>query len=152
MLDIEPLRALMCDVCGLVCRENEVDILRGVLSSDTAHMFASAPSKLAISDLVRKMKGRWRLYRSLVSTRNFGASSGSPMVGLGLVNLKWVCAEKREIDLIDFSARATFPGGSCRWPVRRSYLFCETQRSLATLAEAIQSQARLNTDACASWT
>ncbi|WP_277815910.1 transposase, partial [Roseovarius sp. A46] len=39
-------------------RENEVDILRGVLSSDHVHMFVSVPPKLAISDLVRKMKGR----------------------------------------------------------------------------------------------
>ncbi|MEY8827515.1 transposase [Sedimentitalea sp. XS_ASV28] len=41
-----------------MCRENEVDILRGVLSSDHAHMFVSVPPKRAISDLVRKMKGR----------------------------------------------------------------------------------------------
>ena len=41
-----------------MCRENEVDILRGVLSSDHVHMFVSVPPKLAISDLVRKMKGR----------------------------------------------------------------------------------------------
>jgi putative transposase len=32
--------------------------LRGVLSSDHVHMFESVPPKLAISDLVRKMKGR----------------------------------------------------------------------------------------------
>ena len=27
------------DICCQVCRENEVDILRGVLSSDHVHMF-----------------------------------------------------------------------------------------------------------------
>ncbi|MEP3329750.1 IS200/IS605 family transposase [Sedimentitalea sp.] len=46
------------DICSQVCRENEVDILRGVLSSDHVHMFVSEPPKLAISDFVRKMKGR----------------------------------------------------------------------------------------------
>ena len=44
--------------CRQVCRENEVDILRGVLSSDHVHMFVSVPPKLTISDLLRKMKGR----------------------------------------------------------------------------------------------
>ena len=48
----------MRDICRQVCRENEVDILRGVLSSDHVHMFVSVPPKLAISDLVSKMKGR----------------------------------------------------------------------------------------------
>ena len=53
-----PLRLRVRDICRQVCRENEVDILRGVLSSDHVHMFVSVPPKLAISDLVRKMKGR----------------------------------------------------------------------------------------------
>src|SRR6056297_2966972 len=51
------LRLRVPDICRQVCRENEVDILRGVLSSDHVHMFVSVPPKLAISDLVRKM--RW---------------------------------------------------------------------------------------------
>ncbi|WP_254693269.1 IS200/IS605 family transposase [Sulfitobacter sp. SK011] len=48
----------MRDFCRQVCGENEVEILHGVLSSDHVHMFVSVPPKLAISDLVRKMKGR----------------------------------------------------------------------------------------------
>ena len=32
--------------------------MRGALASDRVHMFVSVPPKLAISDLVRKMKGR----------------------------------------------------------------------------------------------
>ena len=52
------LRLRVRDICRQVCQENEVDILRGVLSSDHVHMFVSVPPKLAISDLVRKMKGR----------------------------------------------------------------------------------------------
>ena len=52
------VRLRVRDICRQVCHENEVDILRGVLSSDRVHMFVSVPPKLAISDLVRKMKGR----------------------------------------------------------------------------------------------
>ncbi len=52
------VRLRVRDICRQVCRENEVDILRGVLSSDHVHMFVSVPPKLATCDLVRKMKGR----------------------------------------------------------------------------------------------
>jgi len=52
------LRQHVRDICRQVCRENEVDILRGVVSGDHVHMFVSVPPKPAISDLVRKMKGR----------------------------------------------------------------------------------------------
>ena len=45
-------------ICRPVCREQGVDIIRGVLSSDHVHMFVSVPPKLPISDLVRLMKGR----------------------------------------------------------------------------------------------
>ncbi|MBO9436675.1 IS200/IS605 family transposase [Ruegeria sp. R13_0] len=52
------VRLRVRDIIRQVCRENEVDILRGVLSSDHVHMFVSVPPKIAISDLVRRMKGR----------------------------------------------------------------------------------------------
>lgn len=52
------VRLRVRDICRQVCRENDVEILRGVLSSDHVHMFVSVPPKLAISDLVRRMKGR----------------------------------------------------------------------------------------------
>ncbi|SIS86606.1 Transposase IS200 like, partial [Paracoccus saliphilus] len=38
-------------ICRQVYRENEVHILREVLSSDHVHMFVLVPPKLAISDL-----------------------------------------------------------------------------------------------------
>ena len=65
------LRLRVRDICRQVCRENEVDILRGVLSSDHVHMFVSVPPKLAISDLVRKMKGRssYRVQREFPAIR-----------------------------------------------------------------------------------
>ena len=46
------------DICRQVCGENGVEILHGVLSRDHVHMFVSVPPKIAIADLVRKMKGR----------------------------------------------------------------------------------------------
>ena len=46
------------DICWQVCGENGVEILHGVLSRDHVHMFVSVPPKIAIADLVRKMKGR----------------------------------------------------------------------------------------------
>ena len=46
------------DIVRQVCHERGVDIVRGVLSSDHVHMFVSVPPKVAISDLVRVMKGR----------------------------------------------------------------------------------------------
>ncbi len=52
------MRLRVHEIIRQVCRENEVDILRGVLSSDHVHMFVSVPPKIANSDLVRKMKGR----------------------------------------------------------------------------------------------
>ena len=41
-----------------VCAENGVEILKGVVSSDHVHIFVSIPPKLAISDLMRRIKGR----------------------------------------------------------------------------------------------
>ena len=52
------LRLRVREIIRQVCAENGVDIIRGVLSSDHIHMFVWVPPKLAISDLVRKMKGR----------------------------------------------------------------------------------------------
>ena len=53
-----PLRLRVRDICRQVCAQNGVDIIKGVLSSDHVHMFVSVPPKLAISDLMRLMKGR----------------------------------------------------------------------------------------------
>ena len=53
-----PLRLRVRDICRQVCAQNGVEIIRGVLSSDHVHMFVSVPPQLAISDLMRLMKGR----------------------------------------------------------------------------------------------
>lgn len=53
------MRLRVRDICRQVRRENDVEILRSVLSNDHVNMFVSVPPKLAISDLVRRMmKGR----------------------------------------------------------------------------------------------
>ena len=52
------IRLRVRDICRQVCREKGVDIIKGVLSSDHVHMFVSVPPKLAVSELVRLMKGR----------------------------------------------------------------------------------------------
>ena len=53
------IRLRVRDICRQVCREKCVDIILGVLSADHVHMFVSVPQKLAVSDLVRLMKGRF---------------------------------------------------------------------------------------------
>lgn len=53
------------DITRQVCEENGVDILKGVVSSGHVHIFVSVPPKIAISDLVRRIKGRssFKLFR-----------------------------------------------------------------------------------------
>jgi len=52
------IRLRVRDVLRQVCGQNGVDIIKGVLSADHVHMFVSIPPKLAVSDLMRLMKGR----------------------------------------------------------------------------------------------
>jgi len=46
------------EIVRQVCAENGGDILKGVASSDHVHIFVSIPPKLAVSDLMRRIKGR----------------------------------------------------------------------------------------------
>jgi len=46
------------EIVRQVCAENGVEVLKGVMSSDHVHIFVSIPPKLAVSDLMRKIKGR----------------------------------------------------------------------------------------------
>jgi len=52
------VRLRVREIIRQVCAENGVEVLKGVLSHDHVHMFVSIPPKLAVSDLMRKMKGR----------------------------------------------------------------------------------------------
>jgi len=77
------LRLRVRDIYRQVCCENEVEVLRGVLSSDHVHMFVSVPSKLAISDLVRKVKGRssFKVQREFPAIRKHCAFKS--LIGIG---------------------------------------------------------------------
>ena len=52
------IRLRVRDILRQVCAQNGVEIIKGALSSDHVHMFVSIPPKLAVSDLMRLMKGR----------------------------------------------------------------------------------------------
>ncbi len=41
-----------------ICKEHEVEILRGHVSKDHVHLFVSVPPHLAISKLVQYLKGK----------------------------------------------------------------------------------------------
>lgn len=53
-----PVRLRVREIIRQVCSENRVEILKGVLAADHVHVFVSIPPSLAISDLMRKVKGR----------------------------------------------------------------------------------------------
>lgn len=46
------------DILRQVCNSLDVQILKGVVSKDHIHLHVSYPSKLSVSDLVKRMKGR----------------------------------------------------------------------------------------------
>jgi len=52
------IRLRVRDILRQVCGQSGVDIIKGVVSTDHVHMFVSIPPKLAVSDLMRLMKGR----------------------------------------------------------------------------------------------
>ncbi len=41
-----------------ICKENDVEIIRGHISNDHVHMFVSVPPHLAVSKLVQYLKGK----------------------------------------------------------------------------------------------
>jgi len=52
------VRGRIREIIRQVCAELGVAIVKGVLSRDHAHMMVSIPPHLAVSDVVRRMKGR----------------------------------------------------------------------------------------------
>jgi putative transposase len=52
-----------------ICKEHEVEILKGHVSQDHVHMFVSVPPHLAISKLVQYMKGK-SSYKLLQEDKN----------------------------------------------------------------------------------
>ena len=52
------LRLRIRTIIRQVCRELNVEIIKGVLSTDHVHMFISVPPKVSISQVIQRMKGR----------------------------------------------------------------------------------------------
>ena len=48
----------MRDLIRRVCREQEVEILKGHVSKDHVHLFVSIPPQVPISRLVQRLKGK----------------------------------------------------------------------------------------------
>ncbi len=46
------------DLLRFICKENDVEILKGHVSKDHVHLFISVPPHLAISKLVQYLKGK----------------------------------------------------------------------------------------------
>jgi len=46
------------DIIRGICKENEVEIIKGHISQDHIHLFVSVPPHLAISKLVQYLKGK----------------------------------------------------------------------------------------------
>ena len=69
------------------CEELGVYIVKGVLARDHVHMFLSIPSKLSLSDVMQRIKGRSssRAYLTGLQAGDWGCSW--PTVGAGLRSL-----------------------------------------------------------------
>ena len=52
------LRLRIREIIRQVCHELNVEIIKGVLSTDHVHMFIAVPPKIAISQVIQRMKGR----------------------------------------------------------------------------------------------
>ncbi len=52
------MRARRREIIRQTCDEMGVHIVRGVLARDHVHMFLSIPPKLALSDVMQRIKGR----------------------------------------------------------------------------------------------
>lgn len=66
-----------------ICKENEVEILKGHISKDHVHLFVSVPPPLAISKLVQYLKGK-SSYKLLAENKQLAkAFWGRPLWGRG---------------------------------------------------------------------
>jgi putative transposase len=58
------------DLIRGICKEHEVEILKGHISSDHVHLFVSVPPHLAISKLVQYLKGK-SSYKLMMENKQF---------------------------------------------------------------------------------
>ena len=52
------MRERICEIIVQTCAEMGVHIVQGVLGRDHVHMFLSIPPKLALSNVMQRIKGR----------------------------------------------------------------------------------------------
>ena len=53
-----PMRESICEIIVLTCAEMGVHIVQGVLGRDYVHVFLSISPKLALSNVLQRIKGR----------------------------------------------------------------------------------------------
>ena len=75
------LRERIRTIIRQVCKELGVQIVSGVLSKEHVHMFVEIPPHIAVSDVVRRVKGR----SSDGVPRTSQTLLGSPFLGEGLL-------------------------------------------------------------------
>ena len=52
------IREHVRDIIRQVCKELDVEIIRGVLANDHIHMFVDIPPRLSVSEFMQRIKGR----------------------------------------------------------------------------------------------
>lgn len=76
----ERVRALL----RMICKENDVEILKGHVSKDHVNLFVSLPPHLAVSKLVQYMKGK-SSYELLQENKQLSKEFlGQALVGTGM--------------------------------------------------------------------
>src|SRR5207302_798948 len=78
------LRERIRTIIRQVCKELGVQIVSGVLSKEHVHMFVEIPPHIAVSDVVRRVKGR-SSHRVQIVPRTSQTLLGSPFLGEGLL-------------------------------------------------------------------
>ena len=73
-----------------VCRDEDVEILKGSVSKDHVHVFLSIPPKVTISRLVQRMKG-FSSYKLMLEFKHLERTFlGSALVGARiLLRIQW---------------------------------------------------------------
>ena len=78
------LRERIRTIIRQVCKELGVQIVSGVLSREHVHMFVEIPPHIAVSDFVRRVKGR-SSHRVQMGSRTCASATGGGISQLGLL-------------------------------------------------------------------
>ena len=79
------LRERIRTIIRQVCKELGVQIVSGVLSKEHVHMFVEIPPHIAVSDFVRRVKGR-SSHRVQMEFQNFANVTGVAISGRGAIS------------------------------------------------------------------